>query len=123
MVGKFIGEKRLKEMQAEKDLKRKWKGTCSFCYKIFLDNQARDRHMKTHHSDKVIEEDLDTGTVIRNVVEGDDVVEDIKETAAFLLEEILDKVVKKSKNKSGTKCPECDKVFSHKISMKRHKKV
>jgi len=122
MVGKVIREKRLKKMQEEKDQKRKWRGTCSFCYKMFYDNQARDRHVKNVHSDTVIEEaeDIEAGTVQKKVEEPSDEEGDIRETASFLLEEILDEVVKKSKLNLGEKCPECDKIFSHKISMKRH---
>ena len=123
MVGKVIREKRLKEMQEEKDHKRKWRGTCSFCYKMFFDNQARDGHMKNVHSDTVIEaEDMEAGTAQQKVEELSDEEGDITGTAHFLLEEILDDVVKKSNINLGDKCPECDKIFSHKISMKRHLK-
>ena len=122
MVGKVNREKNLKVMQAEKDQKQKWRGTCRYCYKRFFDNQARDRHMENVHSDPIIEEEIETGTIQGKVEEGGDEVEDIRGTASLLLEEILDKVVKKSKIKLGEKCPECDKIFSHKISMKRHLK-
>ena len=123
MVGKVIREKRLKEMQEEKDHKRKWRGTCSFCYKMFFDNQDRDRHMKNAHSDTVIEaEDMEAGTAQQKVEELSDEEGDITGTAHFLLEEILDDIVKKSNINLGDKCPEYDKIFSHKISMKRHLK-
>merc|ERR1719318_1481438 len=105
MVVKVIGEKRLKEMQTKKDLKQKWRGTCSLCYKIFFDNQSRDRHMKNVHSDTVIEEDIEAGIVEEQGFEKGD---DIRGAASFLLKEILDKVVKKSKTNFDVKCPECD---------------
>ena len=79
--------------------------------------------MKNVHSDTVVEaEDIEAGTVQKKVEEPSDEEGDIRETASFLLEEILDEVVKKSKLNLGEKCPECDKIFSHEISMKRHLK-
>ena len=122
MVEKVNREKNLKELQKEKDQKQKWKETCHYCYKIFYDNQARDRHMENAHSEPFIEEEIETGTIQRKVEERDNEVEGIMGIASLLLEEILDKVVKKAKIKLGEKCPECDKIFSHEISMKRHLK-
>ena len=123
MVEKVNREKNLKELQKKKDQKQKWKETCHYCYKIFYDNQARDRHMENAHSEPFIEEEIETGTIQRKVEERDNEVEGIMGIASLLLEEILDKVVKKSKRiKLGEKCPECDNIFSHEISMKRHLK-
>ena len=75
--------KNLKVMQAEKDQKQKWRGTCRYCYKRFFDNQARDRHMENMHSDSIIEEEIETGKLQGKVEEGGDEVEDIRGTVFF----------------------------------------
>ena len=103
MVGKVNREKNLKEIQKEKDQKQKLRGTCRYCYQIFFDNQARDRHIENVHSDPFIEEEVETDAVQTKIEEGD---EDIRETVSILLDEIIDKIVKKSKINLGEKCPE-----------------
>ena len=117
MVGQVNREKNLKEKQKEREQKQEMRGTCWYCYQVLFDDQARDRHIKNVHSDQCIEEEVETGNKERKIEEGG---EDIWGIASLLLDDILDKVVKKSKTSSCHKCPECDKIFSHKISMQRH---
>ena len=73
--------------------------------------------MKNMHDDTL--ELLIEGEHDVNIVEDDF---DIKKAVCSLLEDLVDNVVKKSKQSVKEKCPECGISFSHNISMKRHLK-
>ena len=52
---------------------------------------------------------------------GDDVF-DVSDVVSSILEEIVNTVVNISRKNCTQKCPECEKSFSHQISLKRHLK-
>ena len=124
MVKLVIKDRNLKQKEKQKveAEKPKWKRTCSYCYQKFCDKQAKNRHIKNHHTDifdtiSEVEMDFDNSTMNN----GDDVF-DVSNVVSSILEEIVNTVVNISRKNCTQKCPECEKSFSHQISLKRHLK-
>ena len=109
-------EKKLKIKQQQKETK----GTCSFCYMVFCDNQARDRHVSKMHgesSEFLIDEEIEVEAVERSIKVDE---EGIIKSVETVIDEILENVMKRSREKSKVKCPECEKTFSLAVNMRRH---
>ena len=122
LVRSIIREKNFSDTQESKAKQKKWRKTCYFCYRKFFDNQARNRHIDSVHvdnSDYAIESEIDVDAKPQDIVEDGF---DAGSAVATLLDGILSEVVKESNLKVKVTCPECQKVFSNPISLKRHMK-
>ena len=122
MAGLIIQDRNLKQKQEVHTENKKWRQTCHFCYETFCSKQAKTRHINNvHHdvSETTIDVEIDVDDVAMNNVKE---VLGVRAVVTSFLEEILDNVAKRSKARLAEVCPECDKSFSHKISLKRHMK-
>ena len=123
LVGKINFETNYEKQLKRKQLQKETKGTCSFCYKVFCDNQARDRHIEKVHSvsfEFLIDEEVEVEAVERKIKEDDE--EGIINSVKSVINEVLDNVLKRSREKSIVRCPECEQTFSLIVNMKRHLK-
>ena len=116
MVKLVIKDRNLKQKQKVEAEKQKWRQTCSYCYQKLCDKQAKNRHIKNHHTDisdtiSEVEIEFDNSTMNNG-----DKVFDVSD------EEIVNTFVNISRKNCTQKCPECEKSFSHQISLKRHLK-
>ena len=92
MVGLVIKDRNLKQKQKVETEKPKWKRTCSYCYQKFCDKQAKNRHIKNHHTDisdtiSEVEIEFDNSTMNN----GDEVF-DVSDVVSRILEELYTKV-------------------------------
>lgn len=117
-------EEEMKKIEKEKFEKRKLQETCQFCYKMFVNKISCDRHVKKLHSDKLDSEE--TSILAKKVEDGFD-----KKcphcNRYFKYEFSRENHVKRfhnSADKEDTmeeyRCDVCNKVYIHKISLKRH---
>ena len=117
MAGSIFQDRKLKQKREVQAENQKWRKTCHFCFERFCSKQAKNRHINNvHNVDSETEVEIEFDDVANNL----DEALSVRAMASSLLEKILDDVAKRSEARLVEVCPECDKSFSHKISLKRH---
>ena len=124
-VDEYLSKKEEEEKekrQQEKRGKRKMQATCNFCYRMFLNKNACNRHIERMHSKK---EDSDKVSNLTKNMEGyDKKCPHCKRY--FKYEFSREYHVKKfhsdidNEDETEHKCDVCEKLFNHRISLKRH---
>ena len=116
-------EEQQERLQKEKTEKRITQLTCTFCYRMFLNKNACDRHIKVKHSEK--KDAVEESHFKKNVAGFDKKCPHCKRCFKyeFSREDHIQRFhsdIDEEEDATEHRCNVCEKLFNHRISLKRH---